>query len=561
MKNVGITTAEERGMIEKFFNFRPVFFAGVFLCLGIVFAFGERCYGLSALWLLLWFPCVGVALCFCRTKRRLTNALLGVVLLGMAFFVGVFSFHQKLDKFSDAERYEGHVVVAGRVVEKEKISYGIRVYLTDVNVDGNRVDGKLVAYLPYGYYDELQLSDEVLLQGEITTDTAYFDEYGFRASAIRENTVYTITSVDECRITGNAFDVFLAVRQRAERVIRAGLDESPAEIALGVLFGQTSGIESGLYENMRFGGIAHIFAVSGLHIGALFGFCMLLMRKTVLRKAPKPVRFLLVSGLLLFYAGICGFSPSVVRATVLCLTGYFGTLLSTRTDFLQSLGAGAIVILLLDPTALFNVGFQLSFLSCLGITLLARPLRLGMDCLCAKIRSLFPKKLSQEEREALESGDTLPPNVSERIRRLTVGALSVSLSAQIFTAPVCLWAFGYVSGSALLLNVLFVPIFSVVFVALLSVIVVACCLPVAVGSVVLYVFNVLVFGMLLLFEAVDFSAFAITGLQIPIGGYICYYGCCIFCTDKWNLHRAWRVSFALLFASSFILTLIVGKIS
>ncbi|MBR2375727.1 MAG: ComEC/Rec2 family competence protein [Clostridia bacterium] len=554
------TVTKDYGEAEnKLFNFRPVFFVAVFLCLGIVFMYGARCYGLSSWWLLLWLPFIGVAVCFSRTKKRLIGTCAALVAFASAFASGAFLFERQVADFAEMRAYYGETVVAGRVIGKERANAATRVYLTDLNVDGNRAEGQLVAYLPRRYYTELALSDTLLLTGEIDTDVALCGEYGFRAGEIREKAAYRMTEVESCEITGEKFDLFLRMRQRAERVIVAGMDETPAAVTLAVLFGQTSGIDRNLLTNIRYGGIAHIFAVSGLHVGALFGFCLLLMHKTRLRKTPKPVRFLLVCGLLLFYAGICGFSASVLRATVICLTGYFAALLRTKTDFLQALGAAAIFILLIDPVALLEVGFQLSFLSCLGIALLSRPLRLGMDAVCAKIVARFPKRLSEEEREALENGDTLPPSIPERIRKIAVNFLAVSLATQIFTAPVCLRTFGYFSAMALLLNVIFVPLISGIFAVLLSAVTVACALPVAFSGVLLYVFNTLLSFVLLLFEAMDFSKFALTGLKISVGGCITYYGCCVFCTDKWNLSKRWKFAFATLFAVAFALTVIAGK--
>jgi competence protein ComEC len=173
--------------------------------------------------------------------------------------------------------------------------------------------------------------------------------------------------VESCVVVGKKFDFFGSIRTRIAEVLYRGMDIETASVTMAVLTGNTAGIEDGLLENMRYGGIAHIFAVSGLHVGDLFAFCLFFTSKTPLRKMPKIARFFLVAFLLIFYGGICGFSASVIRATVLCLVGYAAKLLGVSVDRFEALGVGGVIVLLISPVELFSPGFQLSFLACLGI--------------------------------------------------------------------------------------------------------------------------------------------------------------------------------------------------
>lgn len=73
-------------------------------------------------------------------------------------------------------------------------------------------------------------------------------------------------------------------------------------------------MDGDVLENFRNGGVAHIFAVSGLHIGFLAGVVFFLLRSCRVRGVPKV---LISAAVLVFYAGICGFSPSSLRAAVM----------------------------------------------------------------------------------------------------------------------------------------------------------------------------------------------------------------------------------------------------
>jgi competence protein ComEC len=268
------------------------------------------------------------------------------------------------------------------------------------------------------------------------------------------------------------------------------------------------------------------------------------------------VQFLLTASILFVYAGVCAFTASVVRASVMCLFGYLCKYFLVKSDFLESLGMSALVIMFFNPSALFTVGFQLSFAACFGIAFLSKPIGQVFDEGAKLYRKFFPMKLTEVELKTLERGDTSPPRLSTRAYRIVASFLSVSLGAQLFTAPFLLYYFGYVSGWALLLNCIFVPFISGIFSLLLVAVLLASILPVSCMAVVLYVPNMLWSAVLLLFEAADFTSFAIEGLQISVSVAVLYLLGILFCTDKWNVRKSLRFTLASVCFCAFVVGMI-----
>ena len=142
-------------------------------------------------------------------------------------------------------------------------------------------------------------------------------------------------------------------------------DQAP--LAKALLLGQRADLEESVQEDFRVAGIAHVLAVSGLHVGFLVLALTLLLR----RFYPSPrLLFVLVALFLLFYCRLLDFTPSVVRASILSLLVLSGRMWKQRVDPLTSLAAAFLLILLVKPLELFSLGFQLSFLAVLGIILL-----------------------------------------------------------------------------------------------------------------------------------------------------------------------------------------------
>ncbi len=542
---------QERKTEDRLFNFRPACFAALFLCLGILLSYHVKLNGVSAWWSLLLLPCLGTPFFFHRKAGTIKRLLLGCVLLIFSFAIGFFSFAKALDDFADCTVYDGEYTVVGKVVEMQEYEQSTAVVLDKLYIDGEKEDGKLKVYLSLHDCENMELADEVLLQGYVRTDVAYKNEYGFRANDIGEKLLFHMSSVKLCEITGEYNDLFLKVRQRITDVTYRGMADEPAAVTLAVLTGNTSGIEEGMLENMRAGGIAHIFAVSGLHVGALYAFCLLLYKKTPLEKLSNVVRFILLAAILLFYGGICGFSPSIIRATVLCLVAYFAKMAGIKTDLLDTLGVGAFLVLCITPTALFEVGFQLSFAACFGIALLAKRIGHVCDEICKGTGKIFKKEWAQ--LHVLPNGEALPPSIAELIRRKVVSLIAASLSAQIATAPILLSTYGYLSGWALVLNFFFVPFISVIFAGLLAGVFLVAILPISLSAGVLYPFNAVWSLVLLLFEMADFSTFAITGIKLLGFTKALYYGGLLVGSDKFNIRLRWRRTASVAFFIAFFL--------
>ena len=524
--------------VGKLFHLRPMLFAAVFMAFGIGFAFFHVFDGLSAAWLFCLLPLAAFPVFLSLPLHRWKTAAIALAALCISFFVGLSGFIGQVDRYEDATAFTD-CYFTGAIVEMREGKGTTALVLDELTVDGKAQKCKLIAYLPASVCENLRLADQVSLYGNIEKRVYERTSFSMQAKDFGKG-IYLTSTLSECVKIGRTYRLSLLLNARAKEVIERGMDETVAAVTKAVLLGDTAGIDAGLYENIRRGGIAHIFAISGLHVGALFGFCLSLLKKTAMRRLPAWLKFSFVTFVLIAYAGVCAFSPSVVRATVICLAAYIGKLFQIKTDFLQSLGLSAVCILLFNPSALFTVGFQLSFAACFGIAFLTKPIGQVFDEIVKLYRKRFPRKLTASEQETIKNDDTLPPRISTRIYRAVASFLATSLGAQIFTAPLLLYYFGYLSGWALLLNCFFVPFISVVFSFLLLSVCIACIVPTAFSTAVLYVPNLIWSTALLVFETADFTTFAIEGLSISVGVMIPYLFAILFFTDKWNVKKSFR---------------------
>jgi len=114
----------------------------------------------------------------------------------------------------------------------------------------------------------------------------------------------------------------------------------------------------------------HVLSVSGLHVALLFmilGFLLGFLKRNKIGKIIFPV---IMIAFLWIYAFISGFSPPVQRATVMFTFVIIGNEMRRPVNIYNSLTASALLLILLDPNVIFDVGFQLSYLAIFGIVLI-----------------------------------------------------------------------------------------------------------------------------------------------------------------------------------------------
>jgi competence protein ComEC len=150
--------------------------------------------------------------------------------------------------------------------------------------------------------------------------------------------------------------------------------EQRQSIAAALVLGVTDGIDTDLLNAYAASGAMHVLAVSGLHVGIIYGILLVLLRP-LNRFAWSRWAVAAISLICLWvFAFVTGLSPSVLRAVVMFSFVAIARPFGKRTNIYNTLAASAFVLLLYNPYLIMSVGFQLSYLAVLGIVYLQRPI-------------------------------------------------------------------------------------------------------------------------------------------------------------------------------------------
>jgi competence protein ComEC len=205
-----------------------------------------------------------------------------------------------------------------------------------------------------------------------------------------------------------------------------------------LFFARTDAQDEEFYETFKLGGVLHILAISGLHVGIYLGYLLILLR--MLRVPPRAMAWTAVA-FLLFYASFCGFRAPVLRASIMGILHFGGLLLHRPQDPLHTLGMSLPINALLMPHYAFTPGFILSYLASFAIFLF--------------MKTRIPAVLS---------------------------LAYASVPTQLLLLPFLLYAFGTFTWGAVALNPVVIPLASVMLFFLPFMVLAPCPLYAAIGD-------------------------------------------------------------------------------
>lgn len=204
-------------------------------------------------------------------------------------------------------------------------------------------------------------------------DNQNYRDRGYAARMQRMGYHYTsIVDPDNLKIkrfNGSLFSKSSLWRDRIERALeKSSLERSTVDFLIAFLLGDKSFIHSDIKEAFSNSGVAHVLALSGMHVAIIMGILLVLLFPLSLLGWYVPRYWVAVVGIWL-YAFFTGLAPSTVRACIMAIFVVLSMTVQRKRNAGNALLAACLVILLMDPSAVYDVGLQLSFLSVASILL------------------------------------------------------------------------------------------------------------------------------------------------------------------------------------------------
>ena len=281
--------------------------------------------------------------------------------------------------------------------------------------------------------------DRLFLRGNLYRPFSFSKGFDYR-NYLKHQNIYLILSLGKDsgmvkqleKNVGNPILSFsFKIKHRLKEVIVKNLSSFSAGILNALILGDRQDLSKYLLDILMKLGTIHIIAISGFNVG-IVAFIILLVLKII--KIHRKPRYILTMLLLIIYCILTGASPPVVRATVMAVIFFCAYFFEREANIYNSLSLATLIILGVNPWQLFEISFQLSFLSVVSIVWLS-----------PKIKSIFPEKLNK-----------IP------WLRFLILTFSVSSAAWIGLLPLIAFYFKTFTTITVLANMIIVPYSAVI---------------------------------------------------------------------------------------------------
>lgn len=312
------------------------------------------------------------------------------------------------------------------ILEAEKVSLP----------DGQNQEVEGLVLLRTGQYPEMPYGARLQIDGllEAPFNNPEFNQREYWARHYIYSQIFPTQVMILSEGNGNPIkNGIFSVKDRARQTIRSMLPDPEAALLTGILLGDDSGIPPVLAEQFRITGLTHIIAISGFNIAILTGI-LLVVSKPFL--GQRRSAWFVILGITL-YTILVGADAAVVRAAIMGALFVIAARLMGRPTFAPAgLFTAAIIMTVINPFILWDIGFQLSFAATLGLMLYVGP-------------------VSQWAEGRLQP--RFGPEYARKATQLMAEVLFATLAATLVTLPIILYHFGQLSLISPLANLFVLP--------------------------------------------------------------------------------------------------------
>ena len=325
------------------------------------------------------------------------------------------------------------------------------------NIDGTPVTGKIRASVREGLAS-IGYGDVIRVSGRIFEPRGFDNPGGFDYAAhLARSGIYRTASVKgagQIRILFPGKGVFRTIQDWRERIRQAFLASTSgpgSAILQAMVLGEEGGLTDEMRDQFMAAGVTHIISISGSHLGMLAILCFGLVRALLrlmperryllltLHADPKKIAAWMTLPLVVFYTLLAGGQVATVRSLIMITAALAALLLDRENALMHSLATAALVVLVTGPQALFDISFQLSFISVLSIGYLVQ---------------LWGKLGIRAQ------------NTVQKLRNNAALLIIISLSASLATGPLVAHYFNQFSFAGIVSNMVVVPFAGMVVVPL-----------------------------------------------------------------------------------------------
>lgn len=360
--------------------------------------------------------------------------ILIVAFAQIKYYEGIFE-----NKYKNINEDDEISIIGTIVSDPQEKEYKTKYILKIDTINSNKKykNTKVILYTKKGK-ETLKYGDKIELVGNFKLAQERRNPGGFDYRFyLKTKKIYGIvTTKNTKRLKENNVNIISMIANKTANVIKNQskklLENKKACLLIGLLIGDTDEIDEETKEDFRNSNLTHMLAVSGLHVSYVLLAVNYIITKV---KIHKKLSKIIVMLLILFFILVTGATPSVLRAGTMTIYLILGGIFYRRISVFSSLNLSLLVIIIMNPYCLFDVGLQLSYAGTIGIVYLY-------------------------------------PIIKEKIYN-KANSILITISANIVIIPIMLYNFNTISLTFFISNLLAGPIIGIIIILGFSIIIIS----------------------------------------------------------------------------------------
>lgn len=412
-----------------------------------------------------------VPLLLLNIKRGTKYLILGCLLLTVIFILG---FSRTVIYTNSIEKtqtlFDDRVTISGVVKSEPSLSssgktieFDVRVYeIKDSSALKKPIKVRIFANTDYFNHD-IEYGSTIMCSVKRMNDKPAFknaftySRYLLQNNIICSGYVKLIKTIDPPSMDSSAFDHFESLGYNIRKHILTVCENSPCgndEKALlkGILVGDRDGFSEDLYSHYSNSGFMHIAAVSGMHTSYLF-----LLISFILGTFHFPKRFICIPTipLLILFAAVSLFTPSVCRAVIMMSVMLIALSIRRSNDSITALSVAALILVIQNPYSLESASFLMSFGATLSILVFYSPIHSRLNCIVT-------------DKPTFEAGGNklkyLLLYAINKLTGYTAQSISLSLCGTLGLSYFIAKMFGSIQWGSIVGSIFVLPVVAIVFI-------------------------------------------------------------------------------------------------
>ena len=382
-------------------------------------------------------------------SKRKVNELhyFGISTYILSFFIGATTLIVHTDYFQKSNYihynsiFEKSHLISVTLREKLKSSTFNERYVAVINrIDQTESSGRIILNIRRDSLNrQFEIGTPLRIKGTLHKNNPPNNPNQFDYSKYLENKqIYSqlYADTDEISISSEMEkDIWYYTSKLRTKIIynleKSNFNKTELNVAVALIMGQQQDIAPEIIRDYQYAGAVHILSVSGLHIGFILLFVTFILKPLPNTKRGSFIKLIIILASLSLFGLIAGLAPSVVRSVAMFSFVAIGSHLRRSVNIYHTLLVSILLILLFQPSFLFDVGFQLSYMALFFIIWL----------------------------QPLLASVWLPKN---KVSKYIWDILTVSFAAQIGTLPLSIYYFHQFPGLFFVTNLIIIPLLSIV---------------------------------------------------------------------------------------------------